>query len=137
MIEQLNNVNNAQVYCVVYEKSLQNKPYLQNNKHKLYNYVAGTLAKQINIQDSFIIRIDKSKVKQVLRQDFDEYFLSNLKKDTKIGDVKIYHSYLHSWSGLQFADMIAWSYFQNFEHKNSSYIDLIDLDCNLFELRKK
>jgi hypothetical protein len=55
----------------------------------------------------------------------------------KIRNLEIYHSYSHAWSGLQFADMIVWSYFQKFEHRDNLYVDIIDLDCNISKLWNK
>lgn len=134
MIEQLNSIDNACIYCVSFNKKLNGNPKLQKDTHKLYNYIAGALASQINISDSIIIRIDRSKNKHVLRKDFDDHFLSNLKKDSKLRSIEIFHSHSHAWHGLQFADMIAWSYFQKFERKNSSYVDLLSLECNVYEI---
>ena len=99
--------------------------------------MAGALAEQITLKDSIIIRINKSKGKQVLRQRFDDYFLSNLKKDSINKKVEIYHSFSHSWSGLQFADMLAWSYFQKFERETVLVSNIVMVDCNFFHLNKE
>lgn len=134
MIQKLNNINDAQIYCVVFNKKLNGNPELQKDKHRLYNHIAGGLASQIDISDNIVIRIDKSKNKQVLRKNFDKHFLNNLKTDSSLRDIDIFHSYSHAWHGLQFADMIAWAYFQKFERQNSFYVDLISLECNIHEL---
>ncbi|AIS32776.1 MULTISPECIES: DUF3800 domain-containing protein [Methanobacterium] len=134
MITALNNVVGAKLHCVVFEKRTNKRLFHQKDLNSLYNYIAGALAKQIKIQDNIIIRIDRSKGKQTLRQEFDNYFLDNLNEGSELGNVEIYHSNSNSWEGLQFVDIIAWSYFQSFEHRNHSYVDLIDMDCKLFEL---
>jgi len=134
MINELNNLNNAQIHCVVFEKRRNKELFLKKDMNQLYNHIAGALAKQIEIQDSIIIRIDKSKGKQMLRHEFDEYFLYNLKDGSQMRNIEIYHSYSNSWEGLQFVDIIAWSYFQKYERHDNSYVNLIDTDCNLFEL---
>ena len=138
MIKKLNDVPNANVYCIAFEK----KQYLNNPKtyrdtNQLYDCVAGALAREITLKDNTIIRIDKSKGKQFLRKRFDSHFLKNLNKDLDGRKVELHHSESHAWSGLQFADLIAWSYFQKFEHKNSFCVDLLDINCALHELRKK
>jgi hypothetical protein len=137
MLKELNKVENSQIYCTVMNKSHLNSKFLINDKHKLYNYVAGYLANLIEIKGHVEVRIDKSKGKQMLRDDFDDYFREKLVHNSEIGNMQIYHSYSHAWSGLQFADIIAWSYFQKFEHKTDLYVDLIDIKCNMSKIWNK
>jgi hypothetical protein len=126
MLKKLNKVPNARVFYIVLEKKKLYSEYLKDNKDKLYNYVAGKLAKNIVLEDVELeIRIDKSKGKHLLREDFNRYFLQKLREGSNHMKVTIYHSYSHSWSGLQFADLLAWCCFQKFEHGNSEYIDSI------------
>ena len=135
MLEKLNGITSAKIFYIVLEKKKIFSEFLKNNKNKLYNYVAGKLAKHIILDDGDVeIRIDKSKGKQLLREDFDRYFSRNLKENLKTGKITIHHSYSHSWSGLQFADMLAWSCFQKFEHNNSEYIDLINLEQEVYHV---
>lgn len=132
MLVKLNEVKSARIFYVVLEKRKVFSEYLRNNKHKLYNYVAGKLARQIDIANIDVeIRIDKSKGKQMLQEDFNQYFKRNLRGKRK---VTIYHSYSHSWSGLQFADVLAWACFQKFEHNNSEYVDLITLEQEVYHV---
>ncbi|MDO8428195.1 MAG: DUF3800 domain-containing protein [Candidatus Diapherotrites archaeon] len=135
MLEKLNEVKTLKVFYIVLEKKKILSEYLKNNKDKLYNYVAGKLAKNIILEGNQIeIRIDKSKGKQLLQNDFNNYFLKNLKlKDSKIKP-KIFHSNSHSWSGLQFADVLAWACFQKFEHNNSEFIDLIKIEQEVYHV---
>jgi len=135
MLEKLNGLDNAKIFYIVLEKKKLFSEYLKKDKHKLYNYMAGRLARNIVLDEHRIeIRIDKSKGKQLLREDFNEYFLRNLKQRSRITKVEIYHSYSHSWVGLQFADVLAWSCFQKFEHSNSEYIDLIELEQEVYHV---
>ena len=109
--------------------------YLKNDKHKLYNYIAGKLAKHLPLDNvSVEIRIDKSKGKQLLQEDFNEYFTKCLKEKSNPIKITIEHSYSHNWAGLQFADMLAWACFQRFEHEDSSYVDLIKIDQEVFHV---
>jgi len=135
MLKKLNEVENAKIFYIVLEKKKIISEYLKNNKHRLYNYVAGKLARQIILNDiDVVIRIDKSKGKQLLQHDFNNYFLRNLLERSIPRRVEMHHSYSHSWSGLQFADVLAWSCFQKFEHNNSEYIDLIKLEQEVYHV---
>lgn len=71
------------------------------------------------------VRIDKSKGKQVLQEDFNQYIMSCIHKKSPSRKISVHHSYSHSWSGLQFADVVAWSIFQSFERNNDEYIQCI------------
>src|SRR3989344_2959547 len=133
MLKELNNIKNAKVFYIILEKKVIISEYLKNNKDKLYNFVAGKLTKQIPLHDMDIeIRIDKSKGKQLLQQDFNNYLLKILKEKENMGEIKIYHSYSHSWSGLQFADILSWACFQKFEHNNNSFINIVKLEQEIY-----
>lgn len=126
MLNQLNDVSDAKVSYIILEKERCRSAYLLNDKHKLYNYVAGKLAEHIIIKDADLtVRIDKSKGKQILRDDFNQYFERKISENSTLGRIEIFHSYSHAWNGLQFADVLAWSKFQKVEHKNSEYIDIL------------
>jgi len=116
------------------EKKKLFSDFLKNDKHKLYNYVAGKLARNIILSNmDVVIKIDKSKGKQMLREDFNDYFIKCLRERSNI-KASIEHSYSHAWSGLQFADILAWSCFQKFEHDNGEYIDLIKLEQEVYHV---
>jgi len=133
ILKKLNDIKNAKVFYIVLEKKKLFSEYLKDDKHKLYNYVAGKLAKNIILNNIDIeIKIDKSKGKQLLQQDFNIYFEKNLREKSDIIKCKIEHSYSHCWSGLQFADILAWACFQKFEHNNSKYIDLIKIEQEVY-----
>ncbi len=133
MLTKLNDIEGAKVIYMVLEKKKLISDYLKGDKHKLYNYVAGRLARQIVLNETDTeIRIDKSKGKPVLRGDFNNYFLKNLNEKSSVRKAEIHHSYSHSWSGLQFADVLAWACFQKFEHDNSFYIDLLTIEQEVY-----
>jgi len=135
MLDKLNEVKNATIFYIVLEKKKIFSAFLKNNTDKLYNYIAGKLGRYIILENIDVeIRIDKSKGKQLLRDDFDRYFLRNLKENSRCGKITISHSYSHSWSGIQFADILAWACFQKFEHNNSEYIDLINLEQEVYHV---
>ncbi|MDD5340453.1 MAG: DUF3800 domain-containing protein [Candidatus ainarchaeum sp.] len=133
MLEKVNELKNARVFYMVLEKKKLFSEYLRNDKNKLYNFIAGKLAKNLPMdKGSISIRVDKSKGRQMLQEDFNAYFMKNLKRiDSRI---TIEHSYSHAWSGLQFADILAWSCFQKFEHGDSGYIDIIKIEQEVYQV---
>ena len=132
MLLKLNDVKDAKVFYIVLEKKKLFSNFLRSDKHKLYNYVAGKLARNIGLNKmDILIKIDKSKGKQILREDFNNYFVNCMKEKS---DIKIEHSYSHAWSGLQFADILAWSCFQKFEHNDGEYVDLIKLEQEVYHV---
>ena len=138
MLFRLNDVEGARVFHIVLEKDMVHSSFLKENKHKLYNYVAGKLAQNLILYDLDLeVRVDKSKGKQILREDFNNYFTGKLKEKSSIRNVVIHHSWSHSWSGLQFADIVAWSTFQKFERGDDSYIKLLTLEQDVYSCWRK
>jgi len=108
---------------------------LLNDKHKLYNFVAGKLAEHIILEDADLsVRIDKSKGKQFLRDDFNNYFEKKINEKSTLRKIEIYHSYSHAWAGLQFADVLAWSEFQKVEHKNREFLDVLKIEKKVYSV---
>jgi hypothetical protein len=135
MLLKLNEVKGAKVFYIILEKKKLFSDYLKNNKHKLYNYVAGKLAKNIILNNADVeIRIDKSAGKQLLQQDFNSHFAKNLQDRSSQLRIRIEHSWSHCWAGLQFADVLAWSCFQKFEHGNSEYVDMIKVEQEVYHV---
>ena len=135
MLTKLNDLNDAKVFFIILEKEKCYSNYLNSNKHKLYNFVAGKLATNIALDaGNAIVRIDKSKGKQVLRDDFNHYFEKRLKENSSIEKVAIHHSDSNAWSGLQFADVLSWSAFQKMEHSNSEYINVLKISTEAYEV---
>lgn len=135
VLSKLNELENVSTHFIVLEKGKMYSDYLKSNSHKLYNYVAGKLAYNLVLDDAdVVVRINKSKGKQLLRDDFNAYFSTKLHEKSSIEKISIYHSYSHSWDGLQFADVLSWSCFQKFEHRDASFLDLIDLEKRTINL---
>lgn len=127
-LNQLNAVTDAAVSYIILEKAKCYSSFLLNDKHKLYNFAAGRLAEHTTLEGAdLLVRIDLSKGKQILRDDFNNYFSMKLNENSTLNRVEIYHSLSHAWNGLQFADMLAWSKFQKVEHKNSEFIDVLKI----------
>ena len=78
----------------------------------------------INIDKPTFIFIDKSKNKQEEIDNFNELFLDNL-NNIQNQPIKIEHADSIHYKGLQMADLISWSTFQNFENKNPEFFDMI------------
>ncbi len=125
-LQKLSQLNDLQIFHIVLEKKKVKSLFLLENKHKLYNFVAGKLAKTIILEQTDVeVVIDRSKGKQALRNDFDSYFEKCLRDKSSIYKVTIRHGYSHAWSGLQFADLLSWSAYQKVNNDNTQYIDLI------------
>lgn len=127
LLKKLNEVDgNLGIHCILVKKKLRSE-YLKDNKNRLYNYVAGVLAKAINIDaDDVEVRVDRSKGKYLLREDFNGYFEERLRAGSIVSHIRIYHSYSENFSGIQFADLLAWVVYQKYNNSNSSYLDIID-----------
>jgi hypothetical protein len=135
MLKKLNEISNAKVFYVVLEKKKIFSEFLKNDKHKLYNYVAGKLAKNINLDNVDVeIKIDKSKGKHLLQQDFNNYFKRCLNEKNICINCKMEHSYSHNFAGLQFADILSWVCFQKFEKNDSSFIDILTIEQEVYHV---
>jgi len=133
MLNQLNAIPETRVCYIVLKKEKLYSNYLLNDKHKLYNYVAGKLAEHVILQDAdLLVRIDKSKGKQMLRDDFNRYFERKVNENSNLRKIEIHHSYSHAWNGLQFADVLAWSKFQKVEHENSEFMDVLNVKKEVY-----
>ena len=133
LLEKINSISDIKIFHVVLEKNKVKSNFLKNNKHKLYNFIAGELAKNIIMNDiDFEIRIDKSKGKIFLINDFDLYFKKQFYKNSKNIGCQIFHSYSHNFSGLQLVDFIVWSIYQKFERNNPTYNEIIKVKQELY-----
>ncbi|QRF76515.1 hypothetical protein Thermo_02040 [Thermoplasmatales archaeon] len=140
VIEKLNEIDDAKAFHIILVKERLQNRNLKEHKDKLYNYIAGILADGIIIDGYDLeVRIDKSKGKQFLRDDFNQYFEKHIRKDSTIGKLSIYHSSSESFSGIQFADFLAWSVFQKYNWYNCEYINLLNFtnSYNVFPGRKE
>ena len=128
LITKLNETIGCQgIHCILEKGKLYSK-YLTENKHKLYNFVSGSLASAIILDsDSVEVRVDESKGKQILRDDFNRYFEPKLRMGSNIGKLSISHNYSENFSGIQFADILSGSIYQKYNSGNSHYADMINL----------
>jgi hypothetical protein len=126
-IKKLNQTKGCQViHCILFKDKLYSL-YLKENKHKLYNFVSGHIAKEIIIEsESVEIRVDESKGKQFLRDDFNRYFEHRLRTGSNIGKISIIHSHSENFAGIQLVDIISGSAFQKYNNGDSHFVDMID-----------
>lgn len=122
ILKKLKNID-YEVYIIVFDKENRYKIGYGDNK-KAYDILASRLAELINIDKPTFIFIDKSKNKQEEIDDFNELFLNNL-NNIKKQPIKIEHADSMHYKGLQMADLISWSTFQNFENDNPEFLDMI------------
>ena len=136
----------AELYCVIWEKEktqfsgfeaaktiFNEEKILIENKNRIYDYIAGLLAKEIELKTSLLVRIDKSKVQYKDIENFNRFFQENLKIDDKF-NVEIHHNESHKHESIQVVDVIAWSFFQKFERNRPEYVNLIHLKTNIKKL---
>lgn len=122
ILEKLKNID-YEAFIIVFDKENRFKIGYGDNK-KAYDILASRLAKLINIDKPTFIFIDKSKNKQEEIDNFNELFLNNL-NNIKKQPIKIEHADSMHYKGLQMADLISWTTFQNFENDNPEFLDMI------------
>ncbi|WP_393970671.1 DUF3800 domain-containing protein [Oxyplasma meridianum] len=127
LIRKLNDANGCwATHCILIKEKVYS-PYLKNDKNKLYNYVAGSIADNIKLDSYDVeVRIDKSKNKALLREDFNQYFEVKLRNGSNIRKLDIFHSHSKNFSGIQLADILAGSTYQKYNNSNSYFVDVIN-----------
>lgn len=137
MLQKLNFVDGAKVFHLILEKRKVNSSLFLNEKHILYNYLAGKLARNILFDNvDFEIKIDKSKGTLFLQKEFNKHFKKMLRISCRGLKCKIEHRYSHKWSGLQFADVLAWSCFRKFESNQEEYINQLNIEQEFYQIWK-
>ena len=123
ILKKLNNID-YEVFIIVFDKKNRYKIGYEHDNKETYDILASKLAKLINIDKPTFIFIDKSKNKLEEINNFNELFLNNLNNIQK-QPIKIEHANSMHYKGLQMADLISWSTFQNFEHENPEFLGMI------------
>lgn len=106
---------------------------LQNEKHVLYNYVTNILLdrvftkKLIPLDKKITITAAKRETNKFLNLNFTSYLKNQIKDKHKV-DIEIDIAHPSVEKGLQVADMISWSIFRKYEHKDDSYYEIIKSD---------
>ena len=129
LLIKLNEIQDIKVVHIIAEKKHLQSYLEKNNKNQLYNIVVGEIAKHIPFEKAGLeIRIDKSKNKKELRDEFNTYFIDTLKSHSSCHVIEnmIHHNDSKMWCGLQFADILAWSEYQKVVFKKDDFSNLID-----------
>lgn len=136
ILQKFAEIENAHAQSIILEKKKLYSKHLKEDKHKLYNFVCGNLA-NIGIDSrKLVIRIDRSKGKQNLISDFNKYMELKFKEVKWNRELEVYHSWSHSWSGLQIADLVSWAVFNKFEYNNDYYFRIIEKKTNIVHMWK-
>ena len=113
-----------EAFIIVFDKANRYKIGYNYNNKEVYDILASKLVKLIHIDKPTFIFIDKSKNKPEEIKKFKELFLNNLnniqKQPITIEDADSKH-----YKGLQIADLVSWSTFQNFENENHEFLDMV------------
>ena len=131
ILKRFSEIESAHAQSIILEKGKLYSRYLKQNKDKLYNYVCGHLANISINSKRLIIRIDKSKGKQKLIEDFNTYIEMKFKEARWPRGIEIHHSWSQSWSGLQIADIVSWAVFHKFEHGDDYFFRIIEKKTNI------
>ena len=123
ILKKLKNLD-YESFIIVFDKSNRYKIGYEYDNKETYDILASKLAELINIDKPTFIFIDKSKNKQKEIDNFNELFLNSLNNIQK-QPITIEHADSMHYKGLQMADLVSWSAFQNFENENHEFIDLI------------
>lgn len=135
ILKKFSEIEKVRGHAIILEKKKVFSKYLKGDKHKLYNYVCGVLASTMTFESKhLIIRIDRSKGKQALRDDFDGYIKRKCTENDLSRMVEVHHSWSHAWTGLQIVDFVSWAIFQKFEYNNDFFYKLIEKKINIYFL---
>ncbi|MBW2977149.1 DUF3800 domain-containing protein [Candidatus Woesearchaeota archaeon] len=134
ILKKFSEIDSAHAQSIILDKKKLYSKFLKEDKHKLYNFVCGHLAGIGIDSKQLVIRIDRAKGKQNLIDDFNKYIGVKFKEARWNREIEIYHSWSHSWSGLQIADVISWAVFNKFEHGNDYYFRLIEKKTNILHM---
>lgn len=129
LLVKLNEIQDIKIIYIIAEKRNLKTEFNGKNKNEYYNLIAGEIAKHIPFEETELeIRIDKSKNKKELRDEFNEYFIEifDSHSSCRITGNVIHHSDSKIWSGLQFADLLSWSEYQKIVFNKNEFISLID-----------
>jgi hypothetical protein len=124
ILRKVNNIDYEVVAIFLDKQNLYNVPEFYKY-HVLYDTLASKLAEKIIIDSPTTVIVDRSKSKHEDIRIFNERFSSCLNNPNNC-PINIDHVNSIKERGLQIVDLIAWSFFQNLEHNNSKFIDLIN-----------
>ena len=115
------------VLTIILNKS-QVYDYLKTKREKLYNYIAGLILAEAQLEPSYEnVVIDKRVKKKAVRRDFDTYIQDKIDKKRllPIKRLRISHFNSQKREALQAMDFVSWAIFRKYEHKDTIYYDFI------------
>ncbi len=131
ILKKISKIETAHAQSIVFDK---NNIRLNNDKNKLYNHISSYLSNIAIDAKKLIIRIDRSKGKQCLIDDFNHDMNKIFKETRWYRELEIHHSWSQSWSGLQMADVVSWAAFQKFEHNDDYFLRIIENKVNIIHI---
>jgi hypothetical protein len=127
LINEMNQLKNSSAFHCVVDKKINKNKIESMKRDEFYNSVAATLAGIIKINSSNVeVRVDRGTSKQTSREKFNISFCANLKSNSRVGTVSIYHSYSEKFSGIQLVDLLAWVVYRRFNNNDLSYFNKIN-----------
>jgi hypothetical protein len=124
ILQQISELPDLEIHYIAIEKK-KILPHLYNAKNRLYNYIAGLLAKKIPMPESIEVLIDKKDTNQLLRDDFDKYLTKKIHETNPATQIHIKHLPSQNHKGLQAIDYIAWAINRKYSFGQDDYYDLI------------
>jgi len=137
ILKKFSKIESTHAQSIILEKKKLYSKFLKEDKHKLYNFVCSYLANIGTDSKKLIIRIDRSKGKQNLIDDFNKYMDIKFKEIKWNREIEVHHSWSHAWCGLQIADVISWAVFNKFEYGNDYYFRMIENKTNIVHMWKQ
>jgi len=136
-IVALNNIVkfNAEFYSIIMDKTHpSNRKLLQEtNKNKIYIDMVMELLRQMDLNFSYVLRMDRFLPRNFI-EEFNKKFFNS--KEIFTNGCAIFHSNSTKYLGIQFADLIAGSCFQSFERNNDSFLNIIQNKHKTFYYEK-
>ena len=134
VLRKFNEIESTHAQSIILDKKKVYSEYLKRNPDKLYNFVCSHLSNISIDSKKLVMRIDKSKGKQSLIEDFNNYMEKKFKETRWAREIEIYHSWSQSWSGLQIADIVSWAVFHKFEYGDDYFFRIIEKKTNVVHL---
>ncbi|MCL2688129.1 MAG: DUF3800 domain-containing protein [Methanobrevibacter sp.] len=136
-IVALNNISefNIKSYSMVMDKThiLNKKLLKETNKNKIYMDMIIELLKCMDLNSSYVLRMDKFLPRNFI-EDFNYKFFNS--KEILNNGCKVFHSNSAKYLGIQFVDLISGSCFQSFERNNHIFLDIIKNKHKIFYYKR-
>nr|MDO8117493.1 DUF3800 domain-containing protein [Candidatus Sigynarchaeota archaeon] len=130
MIDKLNQIPNVELEFLVinkeeykvrsHEKTFTAKTVFQRAYKQVKEILRGYHPRTILIDNLSPIKGFFKDLQDIFKKDDEDYI-----------DINIQMANSNSWSGLQFADLLAWCCFRSVENDDSSFLDKITLKRNV------